>query len=193
MLSSKHGDLLKVNFASHNEQPDYNIRGVLLFGVAEIMRSKRCIEYLESGQIDKFGTLMKISHDGDRVARAGEDGRYHAFAADCSDDYLNNLMSHLASEDPGRVFNAQLYMQPGSYGCSTKEIDSMVDIACAVPGVAGAQIAGAGLGGCIMILARKESIEPLRKALTKHYYTPNKLAPAIMNCITVEGAGLAEF
>ena len=193
MLSSEHAPLLKTNFASHNEPPCYDIRGVLLFGAAEIMRSKICIDYLERGEVDTFGTLMKISHDGDRVARLGEGGKYHPFAADCSDQYLNNLIADLASEDPARVLNAQLYMQPGFYSCSTKEIDSMVDIVCSVPGVAGAQIAGAGLGGCIMILAKKESVEPLRKALIKNYYKPNDLAPAIMNCVTVEGAGLVEF
>lgn len=35
--------------------------------------------------------------------------------------------------------------QPGDYACSTVEIDQMVDIASAVPGVRGARIAGAGL------------------------------------------------
>jgi N-acetylgalactosamine kinase len=193
ILSSEHAQLLKTNFASHNEPPHYDIRGVLLFGAAEIMRSKICIDYLERGEVDKFGMLMKISHEGDRVAKLGEDSQYHPFEAQSSDQYLNNLITDLASEDPMRVLNAQLYMQPGSYACSTKEIDSMVDIACSVPGVAGAQIAGAGLGGCIMILAQKESIDPLHKALVGQYYRPNNLAPAIMNCITVEGAGLAEF
>ncbi len=193
MLSSEHEQLLKTNFASHNEPPQYDIRGVLMFGAAETLRGKICIDYLERGEIDKFGMLMKISHDGDRVAKFEADGKYHPFEADCSDAHLNNLITDLASEDPMRVLNAQLYMQPGSYACSTKEIDCMVDIACAVPGVAGAQIAGAGLGGCIMILAQKECLESLHKALIKQYYKPNQLTPAIINCITVEGAGLAEF
>jgi N-acetylgalactosamine kinase len=56
----------------------------------------------------------------------------------------------------------------------------MVDIACAVPGVAGAQIAGAGLGGCIMVLARKDAVEAVRKALAARYYRPRRLEPAAM-------------
>ena len=84
-------------------------------------------------------------------------------------------------------------MQPGGYACSTAEIDTMVDIACSVEGVAGAQLAGAGLGGCIMMLARKDALSSVHKALVEKYYEPNKLEPAILNCITVEGAGLAEF
>ena len=69
----------------------------------------------------------------------------------------------------------------------------MVDIACAVPGVVGAQIAGAGLGGCVMILARRDAVDAVSDALTKQYYSPNNLKPVIINCITVEGASLADF
>jgi len=45
--------------------------------------------------------------------------------------------------------------QNPNFFCSTVRIDQMVDIACSVPGVVGSQIAGAGLGGCIMIVAKK--------------------------------------
>ena len=68
----------------------------------------------------------------------------------------------------------------------------MIDIACSVDGVAGAQLAGAGLGGCIMILARKNSIGQLHKALNKNYYKPNRLSSDIIDCVTTEGAGLVE-
>jgi hypothetical protein len=44
-----------------------------------------------------------------------------------------------------------------------------------------------------MVLAREESVPAVRKALARHYYRPRELEPAAMPCITVEGAGLAEF
>ena len=69
----------------------------------------------------------------------------------------------------------------------------MVDIASSVPGVVGAQIAGAGLGGCIMILVREESVAAVRRALAMRYYRPRELEPAAIPCTAVEGAGLAEF
>jgi galactokinase len=136
---------------------------------------------------------MKISHNGDRVSCCLPDGKYHKLKPACDDDYINRLISDLSSEDPQRVLKAQLYYQPGEYGCSTEEIDKMVDIAVAVDGVAGAQIAGAGLGGCIMILAEKRCVDKVRNALIKHYYRPAGLKPAVLPCITTEGAGLAEF
>jgi len=193
MLSQDHQEMMEAHFATHPEPKRYRPRAVLLYGASEIIRSRLCVEYLESGRVEQFGTLMKVSHDGDRVSRPGPDGAYHACRDEVSDEYLGRLIRDLASEDPERVLQAQLYMQPGSYACSTPEIDQMVDVAAALPGVAGAQIAGAGLGGCIMILTEKEGVEAARKALVKHYYRPAGLKPAVIPCTAVEGAGLAEF
>ncbi len=193
MLSAEHRDLMETNFASHAEPARYNVRGVLLFGAAEIARSAIGIDILEAGRIEQFGELMNISHDGDRVSAPGHDGQYRPLPEDCSDEYLNNLIADLASEDPHRVLRAQLYMQPGAYACSTPQIDLMADIARSTPGVAGAQIAGAGLGGCLMVFAEKDAVPAVEKALIRKYYRPNKLKPAIIPCIPVEGAGLADF
>ncbi len=193
MLGKRHQPMIEADFATHAEPDHYDPRGVLLFGASEIIRSRMCVEYLEAGQVEQFGRLMKVSHDGDRVSRRGLDGTYRPAEQDSSDERLNRLITDLASEDPQKVLRAQLYMQPGSYACSTPEIDKMVDVASSVAGVAGAQIAGAGLGGCIMILARKDRVEAARKALVKHYYRPAGLKPDIIPCIAVEGAGLADF
>ena len=192
-LSTQHQRLLESNFATHAEPLAYHPRGVLLFGIAEILRSRMCLELLEAGRVDEFGSLMKISHDGDRVSRPGPDGGYPRVGGDCGDEYLQRLIGDLGSETPHRVLRAQLFMQPGDYACSTPEIDQMVDIASATPGVAGAQIAGAGLGGCIMVLVRHDSVATLRKGLSQHYYRPRGLEPAAIPCIAVEGAGLVEF
>ena len=192
-LASGHRELMETNFASHRDPGHYDVRGVLMFGAAECMRSKIGIDDLATGRIDRFGQLMRISHDGDRVARAADGGAYGPGQVECTDELLRALIDDLASEDPDRVLRAQLYMQSGTYACSTEEIDRMVDIACCVPGVAGAQIAGAGLGGCIMILARKEAADPVSRALVRRYYRPRGLEPAVIKCVTVEGSGLAAF
>jgi N-acetylgalactosamine kinase len=192
-LSQDHREAMEAHFATHPEPECYRPRAVLLYGASEVIRSRMCVECLESGRVEQLGTLMKVSHDGDRVAEPGPEGTYHACRHDVSDEYLGRLIRDLSSEDPERVLRAQLYMQPGSYACSTPEIDQMVDLAAGVPGVAGAQIAGAGLGGCIMILARKEAVQAARNALVKHYYRPAGLKPAVFPCTAVEGAGLVEF
>ncbi len=193
LLTREHQGLIESNFATHADPGVYHPRGVLLYGVAECRRSRMCVDLLEAGRIDTFGELMKISHDGDRVSRRGANAKYEPVDDLCGDEYLHRLIDDLASEDPQRVLDAQLYLQPGVYACSTPEIDEMVDTACAVPGVAGAQLAGAGLGGCIMILAQRDAVPHVHKALAAGYYRPRGLEPAAIPCITVEGAGLAEF
>ena len=198
MLSKESHEMMESNFATHAEPEFYNPRGVLLFGASEIMRSKICVDLLEENRIDEFGRLMKVSHDGDRISRLnpngdGSNGDYVPLEESCTDQYLQQLIADLASEDPRRVLGAQLYMQPGNYRCSMPEIDRMVDIASALPGVVGAQLAGAGLGGCIMILVHRDKVEATQKALAKLFYRPNGLKPATIPCMATDGAGLAEF
>ncbi|HLS27299.1 MAG TPA: hypothetical protein VK041_01505, partial [Opitutales bacterium] len=192
-LGDKHIDLLDRNFANHREQEIYHLRGVLLFGIAECARAHRCIEVLRQGKVEEFGRLMNISHDGDRVVARATNGDYRPQKSGCSDADLYRLLADLASEDPVRVEAAQLINQPGFYACNTPEIDLMADLAKEVDGVAGAQIAGAGLGGCLMILARREAVPEIRKRLNDHYYEPRQLPLSVFECSAVEGAGLAEF
>jgi len=84
-------------------------------------------------------------------------------------------------------------MIPDSCVCSTPELDSMVDIALGVEGVVGAQLAGAGLGGCIMVLCRDSATEPLREAMIERYYRPAAREPQVEFCVPVEGSGIFEI
>ena len=114
MLSSDHKEFIDTNYSTHKDPGVYSVRGVLLFGIAEIMRSQISMDYLQEGRVADFGELMKVSHDGDRVSAPGKSGKYKTLKVDCNDDYLNRLINDLKSEDPCKVMNAQLYMQPGS-------------------------------------------------------------------------------
>jgi len=194
LLSARHKDRVERVLASHQPPKEYDLRGVLLYGVAECQRSLMCPNVLQSGDLRAFGTLMNVSHDGDRVCRyrlnsKSKRWRRTAYHYDFSQQAINNLCDDLASEDPQRVLRAQLYMQPGSYACSTERIDKMVDIALNTGGVYGAQLAGAGLGGCIMVLAAPQAMPTLQKALTTQYYHPLQLPPNMHVCNPVEGSG----
>ena len=100
-----------------------------------------------------FGELMLLSHDGDRVSgvAASPNGAGRAEGA---------------SDSPA------LHRLIGSYACSTERLDRLVDIARSIPGVYGAQLAGAGLGGCVMILARRQAASRVRSALAKRLKSP---------------------
>jgi N-acetylgalactosamine kinase len=175
---------------THDEKLNrYPLRSVVMFGLAECERSRRTAEVLRDGRLDTFGHWMNCSHDGDRVVRWNDDGsEYQPFHVDYSDTALQTLAER-AEQHAGE---ADLVLQPGAYACSTPEIDWMVDVALQVPGVLGAQILGAGLGGCILVLVREDACNAVQEALTDRYYAPRGLEPEMFVCQPVAGSGVIE-
>ncbi|MFC1452878.1 galactokinase family protein [Verrucomicrobiota bacterium] len=179
-------------FATHDAPADglYPIRGVVLFGLAECERARLYAPCLKDGRLSEIGRMMTVSHDGDRIARFTEDGAETPFKAPTSNRYLLSLMESVESGDPDRVMNAQLQWQPGRYYCSIPTIDMMVDISSRAPGVLGAQLAGAGLGGCMMVLAHSDAVDGLLRSLAEQYYEPAGKTPAVLVCRPIAGSGL---
>lgn len=167
----------------------YPIRGVVLFGLSEFERSRLYADCLKNGDLEMIGQLMNISHDGDRVT-INTQKTPQPYHAPTSNLHLLKLMEDLDSGTPERVIAAQLQWQPGSYHCSIPEIDKMVDIAITTPGVVGAQLAGAGLGGCMMVLAHVDCINHLRENICQQYYTPAGINPNVLICRPISGAGI---
>lgn len=181
--------------AGHKPPEDgrYPIRGVVLFGLAEMQRSAVYADALMKGDMEKIGTLMRISHDGDRVAQFDENWQEIPWVSRCDNAYIMDRLDDLESGDVDRVIRSQLIYQPGAYSCSLPAIDRMVDIALRTEGVLGAQLAGAGLGGCMMILAKNEAVETLRKRLTEQYYRPAGLPEVILISAPIAGAGTVRY
>ncbi|MBI5821617.1 MAG: NTP transferase domain-containing protein [Verrucomicrobia bacterium] len=189
-LAPQHRPRLEQIFASHQEPDGYWLRSVVMFGIAECERSRLFASLLRNRDLAKIGQFMRISHNGDRVSGLGTHGRMQPEDWRVSDARLDSLIEDLRSEEPSRVSRAQLWLQPGGYACSTPELDRMVDLVNQVEGVVGAQLAGAGLGGCIMVLVKKEVAVDVEHQLARHYYEPAGLEPAVTICVPVEGAGL---
>ena len=182
-------DEIETWLATHGDhEGGYPIRAVLLFGIAECERSRHAIKVLSSGDRERIGRLFAVSHDGDRVTRRGPSGRRVSWAGEYDDDYLDRLVRLSRSDDPAERERAALVNQPGAYGCSTPEIDEMVDIAMATEGVLGAQLVGAGVGGSIVVLAHKGTGETLSQALEDGYYGPRGYEPGVHVFQPVEGA-----
>ncbi len=176
-------------FSSHKNIGPYRVRDVAMFGVAECRRSDMYAELLKDKRGREIGTLMRYSHDGDRVVRYSGNGRPRPHVLSYSDARLNRLIADVTSDDPARYVDAALWAQPGRYACSTPEIDLLVDIACSTKGVLGAQLAGAGLGGCAMILCRSDAVGRVMSALRKGYYRPRGLKFDCHLCRPVAGSG----
>jgi len=155
-------------FSSHGDPGTYTVRDVVTYGVGECERSRLAAGYLDRGDLTGFGELMLRSHDGDRVSGTP------AFTEP----------SPAAGQSP------KLASLIGQYACSTDRLDQLVDLARSVPGVYGAQLAGAGLGGCAMILADHAAARRISAILTRQYYEPRRMNPTIWNVRSVRGGGI---
>ena len=192
MLSGEAGRETEKLFASHREPRlgrGYDVRGVALFGVAECERSRLCAEYLRRGDVEGLGRLMNISHDGDRVTIASAEGRRSEFCPTETDDVILDLIERAESDSSAVRETAAMHLQPGSYRCSTPQIDLIVDMAKATPGVYGAQLSGAGLGGCAMVLADQEACRELRNNLAETCLSASNLECSFLVCTPIGGSG----
>ena len=70
---------------------------------------------------------------------------------------------------------ARLWRQGGGYNVSVPELDMLVDIALATPGVVGAGLVGAGMGGSIVIVVEDKYAQQVIENLAEKYYHPRKL------------------
>ncbi len=165
-------------FRSHDEPAEgYPIRQVCLYGITECIRADMVSQCLHSGDVARFGELMSISHDGDRVTRLA-DGAHVPVDNSYPDKRVDVLIRDLESGDPERVEQARLWRQGGGYSVSLPELDTLVDTALATPGVAGAKLVGAGMGGCIVAIVKSERAQELIDNMAQQYYRPRNLRTA---------------
>jgi galactokinase len=75
------------------------------------------------------------------------------------------------------------------YEVSSPELDALVDIARATPGVVGARLTGAGFGGCTINLVRHDAVETFRQAVLREYPVRTGLTPEVLVVTPSPGAG----
>jgi N-acetylgalactosamine kinase len=166
-LGGRYAEELERLFTAHSDPGTYTIRDVVTYGVGECERARIAAGRLEQESLESFGELMRLSHDGDRIS---------------------NRFSSNGSVSPNG--NGPLYQLVGAYACSTKRIDQLVKLTQSINGVYGTQLAGAGLGGCVTILADNAGAARVKKTLTKEFYEPLGLKPAIWQVRSVSGGGV---
>ena len=177
-LQAKHPDVVKERLARFFGQlgryPQYvEVRGPALWGIAESERSRQFARLVGDGNLAEAGELMYIGQDGDRLFEFDANGESRSYAGNTvSDEYLEGLLGDLASSDLQRQARAQLARQPGRYNSSSFELDRIVDVLRRTPGVIGASLTGAGFGGIVLAIARKddETLEAVEQGLVADYY-----------------------
>ena len=177
-------------FRSHAEPAEgYKIRQVVLFGIAECLRAAMAPERLRAGDVAGFGELLNVSHDGDRVTRM-VDGQRVPQDNRIRDGVIHDLIADAQSGEPERVERSRLWRQPGGYDCSCEGIDVLVDVAREVPGVVGARLVGAGLGGSMVAVVEDDRTRDVIGRMAEEYYRPRGLPVAVEVVQPVGGCGI---
>lgn len=187
-IPPEYHEKVKRIISSHALPDMYNLRSALFYGITECERSRKSSKLLSEGLIEEFAQVMNISHNGDRVSYLADDG-VKDYDYLLTDDKLDLLIDKSKKNDPESL----LYKQPGGYACSVTEIDILIDRILCEKGVLGAQISGAGLGGCIMILCRKDSEKDVLEFLHKEYYIPNNYPDGALIVKPIKGSMCLNF
>ncbi len=167
VLLPESGERLDEIFATHADPGVYDLRGVALFGLGECARAACAMDVLKAGDCARFGELMKISHASE-APRA------------VTDAVLDDLAAR----------NVDYADAVGAYGCSTPRIDSLCALLDRTPGVLGSELAGAGLGGCVLALVEADRAEAVLDTLARAFYAPLGASPAAFVCAPAHGAAV---
>ena len=153
-LLPEYSNSLNQCVSSHADPGAYDLRSVALFGIAECLRSRKFQQLLSRGDYPAIGEMMKTSHLGDAVP---------------GENYPDSRLEEMARD------GVDLSQVPGGYRCSTQAIDALCRMLDEFPGVLGSQMVGAGLGGCVVALVRKDASLRVVEMLRREYYEKNGL------------------
>jgi galactokinase len=79
-----------------------------------------------------------------------------------------------------------------NFGISCRELDLMVDIALAQPGVYGARLTGGGFGGSTVNLVDADALPSVIEGLGRAYHQATGIVPSIFTCNPAAGVGPAD-
>jgi galactokinase len=78
------------------------------------------------------------------------------------------------------------------YDITCPEIDALVDMTVASPGVIGSRMTGGGFGGCTVSLVELDAVEALRERVEREYPARTGKTPRLWVTRAVDGAGFVE-
>ena len=151
-------------FTSHPEPTGgYRLRGMALYGLSE---NERAFEYMAragAGDFSGMQELMRIAHNGDRVAQHTFDAQGNAaeqpYDVPTTDADLDEWIGN-PRENP-------IWSKHGFFERSIEKVDCLCDLIDArFADAAAARISAAGLGGAVMVVAKSAHAEEIREFLS---------------------------
>ena len=124
----------------------FDLRGPLLYGLAESERAREFIDLIATGDIARAGAIMVTGHNGDRVSSARRVSESALRAARTRQEPITALC--------------------GDYGASSPALDALVDAALR-GGALGACLTGAGIAGCVIALCEDKAVAGVRREVAK--------------------------
>jgi galactokinase len=92
----------------------------------------------------------------------------------------------------GRLFAESHASMRDLFEITTPEMDTLVEIAAATPGVVAARMTGGGFGGCTINLVEPDGVEALRASVERDYATRTGRTPRLWEVQAAAGAGAVE-
>ena len=166
------------NSAYNERREQCELAVAQLRAAGEVVNSLRDVDML---MLDRHAALL------DPVARA----RAHHVVAE--NDRVLATVAALRQGDlaaVGRLFAESHASLRDLYQVSSAELDALVEIAQATPGVIGARMTGAGFGGCTVNLVEPEALERFTEAITGEYPRRTGREATVYPVTPVNGVGL---
>jgi galactokinase len=88
----------------------------------------------------------------------------------------------------GRLMDASHASLRDDYEVTVPQLDAMVEVARAVPGVLGSRMTGAGFGGSTVSLVRRDAVARFQQEVPQRYTLRTGLEPLIYVCRAMDGA-----
>ncbi len=90
----------------------------------------------------------------------------------------------------GRAFLASHASFRDDFEASVPEVDRLVEVAAAIPGVHGARLTGGGFGGAVVVLAQSDAIDAVAAGIRAGYRTPSGDPAPVRAVRATNGAGM---
>lgn len=90
----------------------------------------------------------------------------------------------------GRLFAASHASLRDLFEVSCPELDVMVEIAAATPGVVASRMTGGGFGGCTVSLVRPDAVDGFQRRILRDYTARTGRSPRVWVVSAVAGAGV---
>ncbi len=129
-------------------------------------------ELKEVVKIDSLGELTEEAYEAHKDAIKDEVRQKRAKHAVYENQRTIRAVEALKNQDVeqfGKLMNASHESLRYDYEVSCEEIDILVDLAQAMPGVLGSRITGGGFGGCTVSIVKNEAVDTFISEIGKTY------------------------